>query len=263
MDTIATNDQQQVRSVADLMQEIKTPTPAATDTAKPATEPQPGTQPDTPQPAQPAQPAPNPEPIFKPADAEPEPKRKSEKEVLEEAELSAKMFLEFRQWLQSELFSKIAKTKDKDKYKWTEEQFDMLAKAWLPMAKKWGGTIPDWAYLVAYEVMFTGSMIYSAIDERREHNRQEDLKHTEPVKQAFQQAAQAGAKKERTTWTIDNQGYYTKDVYGTYIPKAERKEKASLELVVQLVESNGTELVMRAFEIDENYLRNNGVPAVG
>src|SRR5690606_13067744 len=53
-------------------------------------------------------------------------------------------------------------------------------------------------------------------------------------------------KRERRNWKIDKNGYFEKDEYGNYIPKADRTDKASLNDIEKIAEYNSKKIVQEA-----------------
>lgn len=188
-------------------------------------------------------PQPEPAPLFQSAAAAPPPEP-APKETLPE-DLTVDMFLLARNILQAEIFSYIAQSKNKERYTLDEEQLDMLAKVYAPLAAKYNGKIPYWVWILVVEAMTTGKLLLAALDERRVNRANKRAQKSAPVQAAVQQAE--NEPQERKNYEIDNNGYYIKDTKGAYIKVADRAEKADLADLKLILKDTDIKRVKAAF----------------
>jgi hypothetical protein len=66
--------------------------------------------------------------------------------------------------------------------------------------------------------------------------------------EAAEKLSEIDAGTKRTAWKVDSEGYYERDRKGTYVPKAERKEKASFEEIENLLRANTAEKLSKIFD---------------
>lgn len=160
--------------------------------------------------------------------------------------------LKARDMIQARLLQKLAKTKDKTRFKLDEEGFEMLVEAYLPYMEQHGEKIPVWIDLLLAELIVTGSLIIEAVGERKVNVKNEEIVSSGNFdnKEAFKGIKMVKAERKRS-FQIDDQGYWIKMPNGDYIKQPERTEKASAEYLPQIAAANPRARVQSVFKLSD------------
>lgn len=143
-------------------------------------------------------------------------------------------------------YAKIAREMDEQKWRFDEEEIEMLIKAWLPYMKTHGEKIPDWIEVFFVTVWTLGKRGYDAYTTGRTNKANEIAAQSPKVRSAVLQAE--AETVERKNFDIDKNGYFTHHPKTSkYIKVADRKEKADLRDIEFLVRDNDLEIIRAAF----------------
>lgn len=170
--------------------------------------------------------------------------------------LSVKTFIDFRSDLQAYAISQIAdgNFNQADNYKYKDWQKNKLIEAWTPIFQTYKVSFSPWINVIMSEAVCTAPLIGLALQNRKLRIENEKLKK-ELSKKNNEDNVQAPAEPDRpdikTSWKVDEQGYFEFDKNKKYIKKDERKEKPKLtqENYALLCKHNGKENIDKIYNI--------------
>lgn len=177
-----------------------------------------------------------------------EPERKLNKG---QSERKLNAILKARNILQARILAKVALVKDKSRFMMSEDEFKILVDAYLPYMEEHGGKIPVCIDILIAEAIVLGDKIADAMNVRQTNLENQRLKSENAELRGKLVAHVSTAIGERKNWKIDANGFYEKDAYGDYIKKAQRKEKASLKDIEELVFYNSPEIIKAVFGLTD------------
>ncbi len=199
-----------------------------------------------------AEPQPEPQPIFEAAMNE----AANPKPTVDGMTMEAGMKL--RDYFQSQLLARISGVKDAEKFKLTDDEFEMLMIAWKPYAPKVGGVIPDWVILLGMETFIMGGKIATALDDRKFNQRNQQAASGKAT--ANTPASTVGSK-ERTRFKIHPNGCYTHTRNGDYVKKddttGERVNLTDRKEVEEAIFSNGWDKFRDAYHLPDTWAADN------
>lgn len=176
-----------------------------------------------------------------------------------EARTQTKNLIEFRDGVQSFGISWISEgnLSNAPAYQYKDWQKNKLIDAWTPIVAQYNLKLSPWANVVMTELICTAPLVGLAFQNRKLRLEIEQLKAKFQQTSAFKTAATAAGEYKdartdsKTSWTIDEDGYFTNTPKGTYIRKTDRSEKPTLtpENYELLVKHNGKEFVDKALKI--------------
>jgi hypothetical protein len=142
--------------------------------------------------------------------------------------------------------SKLAREVDKERWRFDDEEIEMLVVAWQPYMQKHGNKIPDNIELWFVTVWVLGRKVYGAVVLGRQNLRNEKLAKSSGVQQVVKVAEKENVIRNK--FAIDNNGYYiSHPKTGQYVKVADRVEKADLKDIEMLVRDNDIAVIRRAF----------------